>query len=92
MEKTKANSTFKSELIKYIVSLNQTDGVGFELCLKEPYKITSNGETLEIVRLLVNWEDGRLLCHAFDNADETRFIIFDSLPLGTQKEIYEFVI
>lgn len=92
MKKTNVNSTLKSELIKYIVSLNQTDGFGFELFLKECYKIVSNGETMEIVRLLVNWEDGQLLCHAFDKADETRFINFDSLSLATQKGIYESVI
>ena len=83
-----SKTIFEPKIIEYINSLGQYDGVGYEWCLERCVTLMYDKEEVNIMRLVI--EDGRLVCHALKDNDETTFIWFDCLPFEVQEEIYDF--
>lgn len=87
VKRTISKTIFEPKIIEYINSLGQYDGVGYEWCLERCVTLIFNHEEVNIMRLVI--EDGRLVCHALKDNDETTFIWFDCLPFEVQEEIYD---
>ena len=87
VKRTISKTIFEPKIIEYINSLGQYDGVGYEWCLERCVTLIFNNEEVNIMRLVI--EDGRLVCHALKDNDETTFIWFDCLPFEVQEEIYD---
>lgn len=92
LKKTIGKNVFENKLVTEIVSRNESDGVGFEVFLEVPISIKHNGEELEINRLIVGHENGKLLCQAMNENDGVRFIYFDSIPFEIQETLYNEII
>lgn len=89
VKKTIGKNVFESKLIAEIASRNESDGVGFEVFLEVPIPIKDNGEELEINRLIVDPENGKLLCQAMNENDGVRFIYFENVPFEIQEKLYD---
>ena len=87
VKRTISKTIFEPKIIEYINSLGQYDGVGYEWCLERCVTLMYDKEEVNIMRLVI--EDGRLVCHALKDNDETTFIWFDCLPFEVQEEIYD---
>ena len=87
VKRTISKTIFEPKIIEYINSLGQYDGVGYEWCLERCVTLIFNNEEVNIMRLVI--EDGRLVCHALKDNDESTFIWFDCLPFEVQEEIYD---
>lgn len=77
----------EKEIFEHIRSLDNFDGVYYEMFLKRPIFLKKGKD---IIRVIIS--DGNVIVHVLDMNDVTEFYYFRNLPKSIQIEIYNDIL